>query len=408
MNMQNAQAVEIQSQAWFKTLPMKWQNWLEANIQRGCDAEQLAMILKQHGLTTTLEERAQITAHNEPVTLQDESLQQELKHWLMECRLVGMHLEQILQNVPKPFNALSIEQTWTALDQDWVFQKLLDTQQKLNKCQWMMQTQDQLKQLNPHYNQVIAKVNAPSFQDFIQQYYSPQLPVILQNGIQHWPAAQLWTPAYFAEHYGKLPIEVQMNRHKDNDFEKNSVQLKRSTTMQDFVQHIQATGHSNDVYLTANNASKNQPLMQALYQDLDDFASGYCDLSQQQYFLWLGPAGTFTPLHYDLTNNLLIQIYGRKKVKLIPALQMPKMYNNCWVFSEVQDIKAENFQDYPLLKDVTPVECILEPGEALFIPIGWWHCVESLDVSISLSLTNFKIDNQFYREYPQDLIRYKL
>jgi len=31
------------------------------------------------------------------------------------------------------------------------------------------------------------------------------------------------------------------------------------------------------------------------------------------------------------------------------------------------------------------VEGILEPGDGLFIPVGWWHYVRSLDVSFSVS-----------------------
>ena len=55
---------------------------------------------------------------------------------------------------------------------------------------------------------------------------------------------------------------------------------------------------------------------------------------------------------------------------------------------------------YPLMKKTTSIEVVLEPSDALFIPIGWWHCVESLDVSISLSFTNFAVENSFSKGFP--------
>ncbi len=48
------------------------------------------------------------------------------------------------------------------------------------------------------------------------------------------------------------------------------------------------------------------------------------------------------------------------------------------------------------------LECEIGPGDALFLPIGWWHHVEALDVSISVSFTNFAADNDFFSDYPAD------
>jgi lysine-specific demethylase 8 len=36
-------------------------------------------------------------------------------------------------------------------------------------------------------------------------------------------------------------------------------------------------------------------------------------------------------------------------------------------------------------KDIPYVDCILEPGDTLYIPVGWWHYVRSLSVSFSVS-----------------------
>jgi mannose-6-phosphate isomerase-like protein (cupin superfamily) len=40
------------------------------------------------------------------------------------------------------------------------------------------------------------------------------------------------------------------------------------------------------------------------------------------------------------------------------------------------------------------------PGQALFIPVGWWHCVEALETSISMSFTNFVWPNTYTWHHP--------
>ena len=57
--------------------------------------------------------------------------------------------------------------------------------------------------------------------------------------------------------------------------------------------------------------------------------------------LWIGPEGTFTPLHHDLTNNLFAQVVGRKKFIMAPASQLPKIYNDPHVFSEIDDLESD-------------------------------------------------------------------
>jgi hypothetical protein len=46
---------------------------------------------------------------------------------------------------------------------------------------------------------------------------------------------------------------------------------------------------------------------------------------------------------------------------------------------------------YPMFKSATVLDVVLAPGELLFIPIGWWHWVQALDVSISLAFQSFAV-----------------
>ena len=119
--------------------------------------------------------------------------------------------------------------------------------------------------------------------------------------------------------------------------------------------------------------------------------------------IWIGPAGTVTSLHHDLTNNLIAQIVGRKRVKLAPAAEVGKLYNDQHVFSEISDLEATDLDlvRHPRLAELRLYDVLLEPGEILFMPVGWWHQVKSLDFSVTITSTNFCWRNDFHANYPQ-------
>ena len=52
-----------------------------------------------------------------------------------------------------------------------------------------------------------------------------------------------------------------------------------------------------------------------------------------------------------------------------------------------------------LFKHVHIEEVILGPGDLLFLPVGWWHHVTSLDVTVTLTFTNFRWNNDFTPYY---------
>ncbi|WP_435277331.1 cupin-like domain-containing protein (plasmid) [Psychrobium sp. nBUS_13] len=273
----------------------------------------------------------------------------------------------------------------------------------LNKREWLLKTCDTLAALDPRYSTKIEIRETPDFTTFVNNYYSKHLPVVLQKGIEHWPAFKKWTPSYLLEQYGRQEIEVQYGRENDPLYERNSGRHKKKMLMSEFVKLVENGGASNDYYMTANNTKNSLSGIAPLFNDIADFGQGYREQKENSAgaYLWFGPKGTYTPIHHDLTNNMLVQIVGRKKVTLIPALQVPNIYNDKGVFSAAQFPYFDKSK-HPLMANLTPVEVILNPGEAIFIPLGWWHTVEALDVSISIVFTDFMVPNHLAAEFPRE------
>ena len=53
-----------------------------------------------------------------------------------------------------------------------------------------------------------------------------------------------------------------------------------------------------------------------------------------------------------------------------------------------------------LFSQVTVLEVIAEPGDTVFLPLGWWHQVSSLDVSLSFSYSNLAVPNHYSFQNP--------
>jgi hypothetical protein len=102
---------------------------------------------------------------------------------------------------------------------------------------------------------------------------------------------------------------------------------------------------------------------------------------------FLGPSSSVTPLHFDclLTHNLFFQISGKKRFTLIASEDQARSYIYQWRWSRV-DPEKPDLESYPRYGDVRPVTCIVEPGDALYIPPGTLHHVRSLETSVSFNI----------------------
>ena len=123
---------------------------------------------------------------------------------------------------------------------------------------------------------------------------------------------------------------------------------------------------------------------------------------------WLGPAGTVTPLHRDENDNLLVQIWGEKRVTLYSPDQRP--FLSAWSTTPEGDREpggtdvnpdAPDYESFPQFRQAHRLDVVIGPGDMLFIPDGWWHHVRSLSPSFSVNfLTDTSRASEQEREQP--------
>ncbi len=272
------------------------------------------------------------------------------------------------------------------------------TPARLAKRDWVLEMYRRSARQDPS-TEMVPVVHKPSREQFLHEFYSTNRPVLIQGAMDDWPAMKLWTMEYLKEKFGDKTVEVQMGRNSDANYEINSTAHKKQMSFGQYVDLAVTSGRTNDFYITANNSGLNRDSLAGLWNDIVLFPDYLrTDDPGNRGFFWFGPAGTVTPLHHDLTNNFMAQVVGRKLVKLIAPYELPYVYNFRHCFSRV-DPANPDLEKYPQFRNCRVIDVILNPGEVLFLPIGWWHAVYGMDISITMTFTGFVFDNDFSSFY---------
>jgi Cupin-like domain len=268
---------------------------------------------------------------------------------------------------------------------------------RLRKRDWLLATYRKCNRLLPSTSQ-IERRHRLTRGEFLADYYSTGRAVVITGMMDDWPALSTWNLDYFEAAFGDKEIELSAGRSAGTDYEIKREKYIQAMKFSDFIVKTRSAGRTNDFYLTANNNSRNKQVLAGLWQDIVQIPEYLTANDPLGGFLWIGPAGTITPFHHDLTNNFMAQVVGRKRVLVVPSWDAPLMQNDYHVYSKI-DGRALAAAPGPAADSPQVLECVIGPGDILFLPIGCFHFVEGLDVSVTVSFTNFVFDNDFSTFY---------
>ncbi len=248
--------------------------------------------------------------------------------------------------------------------------------------------------------QQIEKLGSLSYEQFIEGYLKPGIPVVLTNAAASWKADHPFTPDFFKERFGERTTTYQGTTYSMAD-----------------ILDITARG-------TAENPAP-YPILFEIPVQLPDFLPMVEPLHMNYAFpnwfrgkvmpygklgnsihLFIGGVGNQYSLHKDMfhTNAWITQLYGEKKFVVFPRNQEALLYPENEGFISPINILHPDYEKYPKYKQATPISVTLKPGETIFIPNGIWHT--TVAVSHNISLIFDQLNSYNFKAWKKDAYDY--
>jgi hypothetical protein len=317
------------------------------------------------------------------------------RQWIAENRMRNCAVESMLATMTAAgVDPIGAAVALREMETDPGYRAALKMRELRDKLASVMANLQLLWEQAPNYAHV-EKRSRVSRDEFIDRYVRGCRPVVLTGVTHDWPAMRRWSPQDLKARFGHLKVEIQAERTGNQLYEVDKLKHRREVNLGEFVDRVLDIGTSNDEYLTANNELLRRPEFAPLLKDIGSLPE-VCDPAQlaERSSFWFGPAGTVTPLHHDTLMLFHTQVVGRKRWRFVSPLQTPRLYNHFEVYSSI-NLDDVDLQRHPEFAGVTVLDVVVEPGETMFLPLGWWHQVSSLDVSLSFSYSNLAIPNHY-------------
>src|SRR5450830_1633579 len=199
------------------------------------------------------------------------------------------------------------------------------------------------------------------------------LPFLMSGLVKRWPLFAE-SPDILRERYGHVPVRARVGDYINTAFAAD--RAMQDMSMLAYLDLVDSGEHALPPYL--GNLELRELNSQCHWPT-------YFDKMGPPRF-WIGPAGTVTPLHCDYDDNIFAQIWGSKRIFLAPPHHDEFLYPseaNAILFGSPFDPEAPDFERFPLARQATMIECIMQAGELLYVPAGWYHQVRSLSFSLS-------------------------
>ncbi|TDW99782.1 cupin-like domain-containing protein [Dinghuibacter silviterrae] len=223
---------------------------------------------------------------------------------------------------------------------------------------------------------------------FKSQYYEPSRPLVITDLSKSWVARDKWNWAYFKQLVGDKKVGIYNNTKSDAFTPINKADDYK--TFGEYIDLISQGPAGWRIFLF--NIFDHAPELTQDFTWPEDLMKGFV---KKYPMLFVGGATSITHMHFDidLSHILHTQFVGRKRVLLFPYGEQYKLYRKPFETLSMADFShyydhgsTPDYDAFPALKLARGYEVILEHGDTLFMPAGYWHHMEYLDSGFAMSL----------------------
>lgn len=226
----------------------------------------------------------------------------------------------------------------------------------------------------------IDVVNHINEKDFKEKYFYPQRPLVIKGLTDDQPAGKKWNIDYIKKICGEVEVDVfdNTNANSATAFTTPDLKMKFGEYVNTLVKDEPST-----LRMFLFNMFKARPELRT------DFPCPHLlkGILGKMGFMFFGAKGIKVRIHQDMdmSNVILTQFYGRKKVVLVDPKYSQLLYKLPFNTHSLVDLDHPDYKTFPGLRYVKTMECVLEPGDSLFMPSGYWHYITYLDGGFAVS-----------------------
>ncbi|XP_074314928.1 arginine-specific demethylase JMJ20 [Silene latifolia] len=279
----------------------------------------------------------------------------------------------------------------------------------------------------------IERVNGKqlSYTEFVEKYLVKNQPVILTGLMDDWRASRDWVDEFgspnllfFSTHFGNSKVQVADCHSKEV-----SDQQRLDMSVSEFIEYWLELKRKEKMTRNHNSASSCDESLLYLkdwhfvkeYPDYEAYATPqffnddwlnlyldkyrmHCDTDSQETneiscsdyrFVYMGPKGTWTPLHADVFRSYSwsANVCGTKLWLFLPPDQRHLVFNRSMTYSVYNIFGDVSESMFPGFKKTVWLECTQMKNEIIFVPSGWYHQVHNLEDVISINHNWFNAYN---------------